>query len=84
MHATARAVVQGHPNQATRLCPWCGDDTYALGWGILKTQAMVGAKAAPHYGCGETRKYFFANGVLILVCLYVGYCKSEFTQINNA
>jgi hypothetical protein len=26
----------------------------------------------------------FAKRFLILVCLYVGYCKSEFTQINNA
>ncbi len=26
----------------------------------------------------------FAKGFSILVCLYVGYCKSDFTQINNA
>ncbi len=40
----------------TRLCPWCGDDAYVLGWGILTPKAMVGAKAAPHHGCGETRE----------------------------
>jgi hypothetical protein len=38
----------------TRLHPWCGDDTFALGWGVFTTQAMVGAKAAPHHGCSET------------------------------
>ena len=26
--------------------PWCGDDAYVLGWGVIKPQAMVGAKAA--------------------------------------
>ena len=26
--------------------PWCGDDASALGWGVIKPQAMVGAKAA--------------------------------------
>jgi hypothetical protein len=30
--------------------PWCGDDAYVHGWGIIKTQAMVGAKAACHHG----------------------------------
>jgi hypothetical protein len=40
------------------LRPWCGDDAYALGWGVLTTQAMVGAKAAPHHGCGKKRKKF--------------------------
>jgi hypothetical protein len=39
----------------TGLCPWYGDDAYALGWGILTTQAMVGAKTTPHHGCGETQ-----------------------------
>ncbi len=28
----------------------CGDDTYALGWGVIKPQAMVGAKAALGHG----------------------------------
>jgi hypothetical protein len=28
-------------------CPWCGHDTYALGWGVIKPQAMVGAYAPP-------------------------------------
>ena len=30
--------------------PWCGDDAYALGWGVIKPQAMVGAKAALRHG----------------------------------
>ena len=30
--------------------PWCGDDAYALGWGVIKPQAMVGAKAALGHG----------------------------------
>jgi hypothetical protein len=33
-----------------RHCLWCGDDTYALGWGVIKPQAMVQAKAAHHHG----------------------------------
>ncbi len=33
--------------------PWCGDDAYALGRGVIKPQAMVGAKAAlGHDGMG--------------------------------
>jgi hypothetical protein len=28
--------------------PWCGHDTYALDWGVIKPKAMVGAKAARH------------------------------------
>jgi hypothetical protein len=47
----------------TRLCPWCRDDAYALGWGVLTTQAMVGAKAALHHGCRETQKLFIRKGV---------------------
>ena len=31
-------------------CPWCGDDTLALGWGVGMHQAMVWAKAAHHHG----------------------------------
>jgi hypothetical protein len=40
----------------THLCPWCGDDAYVLGWGVLTTQAMVGAKAAPRHGSGKKQK----------------------------
>jgi hypothetical protein len=29
---------------------WCGDDAYALSWGVIKPQAMVEAKAAHHHG----------------------------------
>jgi hypothetical protein len=32
----------------TRHCPWCGDDAYALGWVVIKPQAMVGAKSTRH------------------------------------
>jgi hypothetical protein len=34
----------------THHCPWFGDDVYMLGWGVIKPQAMVGAKAAHHHG----------------------------------
>ncbi len=34
----------------TRHRPWCGDDAYALGWGVIKKQAMVGALATRHHG----------------------------------
>ncbi len=27
----------------TRTRPWCGDDVYVLGWGVLTPQAMVQA-----------------------------------------
>ena len=30
--------------------PWCGDDAITLGWGVIKPQAMVGAKAACRHG----------------------------------
>jgi len=29
---------------------WCGDDAYALGRGVIKPQAMLGAKAARGHG----------------------------------
>jgi hypothetical protein len=32
--------------------PWCGDDAYAIGRGVIKPQAMVGAKA--ELGQGDT------------------------------
>jgi len=32
------------------LMVWCGDDAYALGRGIIKPQAMVGAEAARGHG----------------------------------
>ena len=31
-------------------CPWCGDDTRKLGWGVGMHQAVVWAKAADHHG----------------------------------
>jgi hypothetical protein len=39
-------------NKANHTChlPWCGDDISALGWGIIKPQAIVGKKAAHHHG----------------------------------
>jgi hypothetical protein len=30
--------------------PWCGDDAYALGRGVIKPQAMLGAKATLGHG----------------------------------
>jgi hypothetical protein len=52
----------------THLCPWYGDDTYALGWGVLTTQAMVGAKAAPRHGCGKKRKKHLRKRLLFSWC----------------
>jgi hypothetical protein len=43
--------------------PWCGDNPYALGWSVIKPQAMLGAKVAPHHGCGENKNNLFAKGV---------------------
>ncbi len=39
-------------SKTKRTChhPWCGDDAYALDWGVIKPQAMVGAKATRHHG----------------------------------
>jgi hypothetical protein len=37
-------------NKRTRHHPWCDHDIYVLGWGLIKPQAMVGAKAACHHG----------------------------------
>jgi hypothetical protein len=39
-------------NKTKRTCHrlWCGDDAYALGWGVIKPQAMVEAKDAHHHG----------------------------------
>ncbi len=48
----------------THLCPWCGDDAYALGWGVLTTQAMVEAKADPRHGSDEKQKKFLRNRLL--------------------
>ncbi len=56
----------------TRLRPWCGDDAW-LGWGVLTTQAVVGAKAAQHHdGIEERKKVFAQEDVFLLVRLYVG------------
>ena len=39
------------PNQARmRNRPWCRDNAYALGLGVLVPQGMVGAKAARRHG----------------------------------
>jgi hypothetical protein len=39
-------------DQIKRICqgPWCEHDAYALSWGVIKPQAMVGAKATRHHG----------------------------------
>jgi hypothetical protein len=34
----------------TRHRSWCEDDAYVLGWGVIKPQTMVEAKAARHHG----------------------------------
>jgi hypothetical protein len=37
-------------NQALASLSICGDEAYTLGWGLIKPQAIVGAKAARHHG----------------------------------
>jgi hypothetical protein len=48
----------GEDTQTKRMChcPQCWGDGYALGWGVLTPQAMVGAKAAQRHGCGNKPK----------------------------
>ncbi len=50
--------------KCTHIRPWCGDDAYALGWGVLTTQAMVGAKAALRHGSGKKQKKSLRNRLL--------------------
>ncbi len=64
-HVDAQTKCTHHP-------PKCGDDVDALGWSVLASQAMVGAKAARCYGCGKKQKRYSRRGLLYLVCLYVG------------
>ena len=60
-----RDYTQIKPN---RHHPWCEDGAYALGLGTLTPHTMVGAKAAPHHGCGEKKKIFYSQtGFLDLV-----------------
>jgi len=33
--------------------PWCGDDTWVLGWGVGMHRGMVWAKAADHHGAAK-------------------------------
>ncbi len=39
-----------YQTMCTSHCPWCGHDIYALDWGVIKPQAMVGAEATCHHG----------------------------------
>ena len=41
---TADAVDEMTPNQAHESSPWCGDDTYPLGLGVLKHMPWYGPK----------------------------------------
>ncbi len=36
--------------------PWCGDDAYVLGWGLLTPKAMVWDKAARHHGLPDVER----------------------------
>ncbi len=62
----------------TRTCPWCGDDAYALGWGVLTPQAMV--RAMRPDAMVDTWCLQIINsqeGFWGLVQLYVGYCRNK-------
>ena len=53
--------------------PWCGDGVDALGLGILKPHAMVGAKAASCHGWQWTCQIIYSQeGVSDMVRLYLG------------
>ena len=53
--------------------PWCGDGVDALGLGILKPHAMVGAKAASCHGWQWTCQIIYSQeGVTDMVRLYLG------------
>ncbi len=62
-------VVVARATRPQGLRPWCGDETYALGWGAALPQAKVWVKAADHHGASEiissaaTGKYFWTQKV---------------------
>jgi hypothetical protein len=69
--ATQRGwTVDGAQPKCKWHCPWCGDDTCVLGWGVVMHQTMISAKAADHHGCFghrisvETRVNFMTYKVL--------------------
>ncbi len=45
--------------------PWCGDDTYPLGWGVGMHQAILWVKAADHHVASGI-KFSSATGVNFL------------------
>ena len=55
MHGRTLAV-PGIRQNHTHHCPWCGDGTSALGFGVLNQQTTVWAISAHHHGCGEKQK----------------------------
>jgi hypothetical protein len=63
--------------------PWCGNDTYALGLGVLKPHAMVWAKATRRHGRHQTcHIIYLQEGVSDLVRMYVGY-RRPFQHANK-
>jgi hypothetical protein len=63
--------------------PWCGDDAYALGLGVLKPHAMVWAKAARRHGWHQTCQIIYSQeGVSDLVQMYVGYHRPSSTHTH--
>ncbi len=66
--------------QTKRMCtrPWCGDDAYVLGWGVLTPQAVVRAMrpdAMVDTSCLQI--IYLQEGFGGLVRLYVGYCRNK-------
>jgi hypothetical protein len=51
-----RVAVQGCPHQVHVSSPQCGDNGYALTWGVKMPHAMVWAKAADQH-CAQNRRY---------------------------
>jgi hypothetical protein len=58
--------------KGTPLCPWCGDDAYALGWGVLTTQAMEGGPKPLRAMVAAKKKVFAQEAAFFLVQFYVG------------
>jgi hypothetical protein len=61
-----------------RTRPWCGDDVYVLGWGVLTPQAMVQAMqpdAMVDTLCSQI--IYSQEGFLGLVQLYIGHRRNK-------
>ncbi len=62
----------------TRTRPWCGDDVYVLGWGVLMPQVMVQAMRPDAMVDTLCLQIIYSQeGFLGLVRLYVGHRRNK-------